>query len=136
MEYEKLLEKGIKELPKSVLDKGERFEIPKVKGHIQGSKTIISNFVQIAGILRRDPEHLLKFVLKELATPGEIKKNAAIIGRKVSAVSVNEKIKRYVDEFVICPECKKPDTQLIKEDKILFKKCLACGAKHPVKAKI
>lgn len=136
MKYEEMLKKARKELPNSGLDKGERFEIPKVKGHIQGNKTIISNFNQIADILRRDPEHLLKFVLKELATPGELKKTGLIIGRKVSANSINQKIQRYADEFVICPECKKPDTQLIKEDKVMFKKCLACGAKHPVKAKI
>ena len=131
-----MLEKGIKELPKSIKDKGERFEIPNVKGHIQGNKTVISNFIQIAGVLRRKPEHMLKFVLKELAAPGEIKKIAVIIGRKVSAVSVNEKIHKYADEFVICPECGKPDTQLMKEGKVMFKRCLACGAKHPVKAKI
>ena len=135
MDYEKMLEKARKELPESML-KTERFEIPKVRGHIQGNRTIISNFNQIAGILRREPEHLLKFVLKELATPGEIKKTAVIIGRKVSASAINEKIQKYADEFVLCHECKKPDTQLIKEDKIMFIKCLACGARHPVKAKI
>ena len=70
MDYEKMLEKARKELPESVL-KTERFEIPKVKGHIQGNRTIISNFNQIAKTLRREPEHLLKFVLKELAAPGE-----------------------------------------------------------------
>ena len=136
MDYEKMLEKGRKELPESVL-KTERFEIPKVKGHIQGNKTIISNFKEIASVLRREPEHLLKFVSKELAAPGEIKKTGALmIGRKVSAASVNEKIQKYAKEFVICSECKKPDTQLTKEDKVMFIKCLACGARHPVKAKI
>lgn len=130
-----MLEKARKELPESVL-KTERFEIPKVKGHIQGNKTIVSNFNQIANVLRREPEHLLKFVLKELATPGEIRKGAVIIGRKVSASRVNEKIEKYAKEYVICPECKKPDTQLVRENKVMFIKCLACGAKHPVKAKV
>jgi len=37
---------------------------------------------------------------------------------------------------VLCPECKKPDTQLKKEDRITTIKCSACGAKHPVRAKI
>lgn len=135
MDYEKMLEKGRTELPESVL-KSERFEIPKAKGHIQGNKTVISNFLQIAQALRRDPEHLLKFILKELASPGEIKKTEAIIGRKVNAVAVNEKIEKYVKEFVMCSECKRPDTQLIKEDKIVFIKCMACGAKHPVKMRV
>ena len=130
-----MLKKGREELPEAML-KAERFEIPKVKGHIQGNKTVINNFQQIVDTLRRKPEHLLKFILKELATPGELKKTALIIGRKVSAVQVNEKIQKYANEFVICSECKKPDTKLVREDKIMFIKCLACGAKHPVKAKI
>ncbi len=135
MDYEKLLKKARKELPESVL-KTERFEIPKVKGHLEGNKTIISNFEQIANTLRRSIEHLLKYVLRELATPGDMRKGALIIGRKVSASKVNEKIAKYANEFVICPECKKPDTKLNKEDRVTFIKCLACGAKHPVKAKI
>ncbi len=135
MEYEKLLKKARKELPESVL-KTERFEIPKVKGHIEGNKTIISNFEQIAGTLGRPIEHLLKYVLRELATPGEMRKGSLIIGRKVSASRINEKIQQYANEFVLCPECKKPDTKLMKEDRFTFIKCLACGAKHTVKAKI
>ena len=73
MDYKKMLEKARKELPESV-KKVERFEIPKVKGHIEGNKTVISNFQQIADVLTRPVEHLLKYVLRELATPGEMRK--------------------------------------------------------------
>ena len=135
MDYQKLLKKAFEEMPESVKNK-ERFEIPKVLGHIEGNKTIISNFHQIADALGREPDHLLKYILKELATPGEIDKNRVIIGRKISASSVNEKIQKYADEFVICKECKKADTQMVKKDKILFIKCLVCGAQHPVRSKI
>jgi translation initiation factor 2 subunit 2 len=130
--YKKLLEKARKELPESVL-KVERFEIPKVRGHIQGNKTVISNFHQIAAVLHRKPEHLQKYILKELAAPGELKQSALMIGAKLSAARINEKIEQYAREFVICPECKKPDTKLIKEGGTTFMKCMACGAKHPVK---
>ena len=44
--YKKMLEQGVKQLPESTKKKS-RFEIPKVLGHIQGNKTIISNFNQI-----------------------------------------------------------------------------------------
>jgi len=135
MNYKELLKKARKELPESI-KKAERFEIPKVRGHIEGNKTIISNFQQIAATLGRPVEHLLKYVLRELATPGEMRKGSLIIGTKVSASRINEKIQQYADEFVICPECKRPDTKMMKEDKVTFIKCLACGARHPVKAKI
>ncbi|RLE38671.1 translation initiation factor IF-2 subunit beta [Candidatus Woesearchaeota archaeon] len=135
MDYKKLLERARKNLPESVIT-SERFEIPNVRGHIQGNKTIISNFFQIAATLNRQPEHMLKFILRELATPGEIKKNLVIIGTKVPASRINEKIYQYARQFVLCPECGKPDTKLVKEKNSTFIKCLACGAKSRVQSKI
>ncbi len=130
-----MLKKARKELPK-ISSKTERFEVPKVLGHIQGNKTIISNFNQIAGVLQRKPEHLLKYILKELATPGDLKSTGLLIGRKVSAARINEKIIQYVNIFVICHECNRPDTKLVKEGNITYLECLACGARHPIKTKI
>jgi len=124
------------DLPEAVLLK-ERFEIPKVLGHIQGNRTIISNFLQIVSALRRDVNHLLKYVLKELATPGEIKKSGALIlGTKVPASRINEKIRQYANEFVLCFECGKPDTVIVKEEGLTYMKCTVCGAKNIVKAKV
>jgi translation initiation factor 2 subunit 2 len=135
MDYKAMLKKGRDELPESVFN-AERFEIPKVVGHIEGNKTIISNFHQIAGVLRRTAEHLLKFVLRELATPGDLRQNMLILKAKIPASKINEKIRKYANEFVICSECGKPDTKIIKEGPVSYLKCNACGAKHAVKSKI
>ena len=136
MEYKQLLEKARKSLPESVFEK-QRFDILKAIGHIQGNRTILSNFLQIAVILRREPEHLLKYILRELATPGEIKKSGSvIIGTKISASRINEKIWQYANVFVLCLECGKPDTKIEKDGSILFLKCAACGARHPIKSRI
>lgn len=135
MEYKAMLKRAREKLPESVFEK-ERFEIPKVLGHIEGNKTIVSNFKKIAEILQRPEEHLLKFILKELATPGQIRQNELIIGTKVSALRINEKIRQYVHEFVLCPECGKPDTKLIKEGELTYLKCFACGHKKIVRSKI
>ena len=134
MSYEQLLEKAYKEV--KPVEAGERFEIPKVKGHVEGTKTIITNFSEICGILRRDKEHVAKFLFKELASPGVIDGERLIMNRKLTSAKINEKIAAYAREFVICPECKKPDTELIKENRLMFIRCLACGAKHSVRAKI
>jgi translation initiation factor 2 subunit 2 len=133
MDYEKLLKKARNEMPKSVFE-SERFEIPKVRGHIQGNKTIISNFYQITDDLRRNTEHLLKYILKELATPGNLTKSALILGAKVPASRINEKIRKYASEYVLCLDCGKPDTTIIKEGDFSYLKCQACGAKHQVKS--
>ncbi len=134
-EYEKLVEKAYLLLPETGT-KEERFVVPKVRGHIQGNRTVISNFYQIADTLGRKPQHILKFILKELAAPGELKKNGIIFGSKIPAIRINEKIEKYVEIFVLCKECKKPDTKLLKEGNFVFMKCMACGAKQSLNAKI
>ncbi len=135
MDYEKLLDEGMESLPESAIEK-QRFDIPKARGHIEGNKTIISNFGQIANSLGRAPDHLLKFILKELATPGSLKGGQLVLKRKISASRFNEKVRKYADEFVLCSECGKPDTELVKEGGAVYLKCAACGTKHPVKSHI
>jgi len=136
MDYEKLLKKAKEEMPESVQEKS-RFEIPGVKGHIQGTKTIVSNLHQIANHLHRPIEHILKYLQKELATPGEIKKNdSTIFGRKITSFDFNSKINQYADEFVFCRECGKPDTEFVKENNLTFIKCMVCGSKNTIKSKI
>jgi len=127
-----LLKKARGELPEQSQG-GERFTLEKVKGHIEGNKTIIINLKKIANDLERSPEHLLKYLLRELATPGKFQGPRAIFGTKVSAEKINNKIKKYASEFVFCSECSKPDTSLTEERGVIYLKCQACGAKKPVK---
>ena len=115
-DYEQMLKKAQEELPENI-SKGERFVIEKVKGHLEGKKTI-----------------LVKYLLRELATPGKIIRDRTILGTKVSAGKINKKIKKYASEFVFCSECSKPDTELTEEKEITYLKCLACGTKKPVKS--
>lgn len=131
-EYEALLKKAEEELPEQVQGK-ERFVVEKVLGHLEGNKTVLVNLKKIAKDLRRDENHLLKYLLRELATPGKYVKERAIFGTKVAASAINKKIKKYVSEFVFCSECNRPDTSLIEEKGLTYLKCSACGAKKPVK---
>ena len=134
-DYDKLLSEAKEALPEDTKEVA-RFEIPKARGHAEGNKTIVSNFVQIADTLGRNPKHLLKYVLKEIAAPGEIVQNRVIIGSKVSANRINEKIKQYAEEFVFCKECGKPETKMTKEGDIYIIKCQACGARQSMYAKL
>ena len=132
MKYEEMLKKARNEMPDVVFIK-ERFEIPKVRGHIQGNKTVISNFRDIATTLGRPVEHMMKFVVKELAAPGGMKGNNFILGTKIAASRINDKIRQYAHEYVLCSACGKPDTKLEKEGNVTYLKCAACGAKRQVK---
>ncbi len=133
--YEQLLNEAYSKI-KTIEHNGERFEMPKIEGHNEGSKTILTNIPQIISYLRRDQDHFFKFLLKELATSGTLKNNTAILQRKINSQTINEKIESYVKEFVLCSQCQKPDTELIKDKEFLFIHCLACGAKHSVRSKI
>jgi len=132
-DYETLLKKAEEELPE-IISGGERFTIEKVRGHLEGNKTVVVNLKKIANDLGRDANHLLKYLLRELATPGKYVRDRVIFGTKVSASKINKKIKKYASEFVFCSECSKPDTKLVEEKGgIIYLKCLACGIKKPVK---
>ncbi len=135
MDYEKLLDRAEEKLPEKSVAK-ERFEMPKVRGRIEGNKTTITNFNQIATTLRRDAKHIQKYLLRELAAPGILDGQRLTLGRKISSVLINKKLEKYANEFVICKDCNKPDTKILKEGKIMVLKCTACGAKHPIKSKI
>lgn len=130
--YEKLLDRAIEQLPEDIF-KHERFTIPKAYSEIQGNRTFIKNFKEVADDLNRDPQHVLRFLLRELGTAGNIEGVRSILQGKFTHYLINEKIADYVDKFVMCHECNRPDTKIIREDRISILKCSACGAKAPLK---
>ena len=131
-EYEKLLDKAYNEV--KVVEKGsERFEIPKVTGQVMGNDTFITNIYQIASYLRRPVDQIAKFLQKELAVFARLDNSRLILKTKLGSEKVNEKVEKYTKEFVTCPVCGKPDTEIVSEKGIKHKHCLACGAKSPIK---
>jgi len=130
-----MLKHAHENMPKAVFEK-ERFEIPKIKGRVEGNRTIISNLQQIAGTFRRPLEHLLKFLLKELATPGDIRRGVVVFGSKLNASRVNHKIRQYAEEFVFCQACGKPDTDIKQEGSLSVMVCSVCGNRQIVKSRI
>lgn len=131
LDYKKLMERGRARLPPPKAS-SERFEIPKMATQIMGNRTFVKDFLQIAGILRRDPNHLLHYMSKEFGSFGHIENGTAIFIGKFGNNMADEKFRRYVKEYVLCHECGKPDTNLTREDRLWFLKCEACGAKKSV----
>ena len=131
-EYDELLKMCMAKLPKECIE-GNRFCIPKAEVLIEGARTIFFNFYEVANALRRDPKHMLKFFLKELATSYEEKDKKVIFQGKFPSILMNKKVEMYVKNFVLCPNCCKPDTKLTRIDRIEFLKCEACGTRQAVK---
>ncbi len=132
--YEELLERAFEELSKKEVVRKERFEIPKVSVIREGARTMLRNFSQIAKALNRSEDHLYKYLVKSLGTAGFIDNGRLILQGKFSEDEIQKEINDYVRLYVLCKECNSPDTEFIKEERVLMIRCLACGAKHPVRS--
>jgi translation initiation factor 2 subunit 2 len=129
--YEKLLERGLARVPAKE-KASDRFEMPSFRVQKSGSRSVLLNFKEVADALRRDTAHLMKFILKELATSGELKGPTLEVQGTFMADIVNKKLDRYVGLYVKCQECGKHDTNLVKDRGFSFLKCEVCGAREPV----
>jgi translation initiation factor 2 subunit 2 len=111
----------------------ERFIVPEPRVFIEGKTTILENFAEIAGKLRREPDELMKYLVGELGTAGKIEGNRAIFNGKFEQSNIHAVIRGYVEDYIICSECGRPDTRLVKDGRVTILRCEACGGHRPVK---
>jgi translation initiation factor 2 subunit 2 len=131
-DYDELLKRACSQMPEVSL-KRERLELPNLYIQTIGMRTIISNFKEVADVLNRDPQHILKFLTREMATAATFNEYRAIFQGKFRRDSFERLLQRYMESFLICPVCKRPDTKIVKEKRLSFLVCNACGAKSSVK---
>lgn len=130
--YDDLLKRASAQMPE-VSTKKERLELPRIFIQTVGMRTIISNFNEVADVLDRDPQHVLKFLTREMATAATFHDSRAIFQGKFQRDSFERLLQRYMESFVVCPVCKRPDTKIVKEKRLSFLVCNACGAKSSIK---
>ncbi len=130
--YDNLLNRARSSIPEVTLKK-ERLEMPRLFVSTIGMRTIISNFKEVSEMLDRDPQHILKFLTREMATAATYHDGRAIFQGKFRKDTFEHLLTRYMDSFVICHVCKRPDTKIVKEKRLSFVVCNACGAKSAVK---
>ncbi|HUW68342.1 MAG TPA: translation initiation factor IF-2 subunit beta [Candidatus Nanoarchaeia archaeon] len=131
-DYEANLDRALEMLP-DIETSDERFIIPEPKIFSEGKATVLENFSQIVDVLNREPDHVMKALTRELGTAGKIDGQHAVFQGKFTSEAIAEQIESYVNEYVKCSECGRPDTKLIKSDRILMLQCDACGAHRPVR---
>lgn len=132
VDYESALDRAMKDMP-DVTGDDSRFVIPAPKVFQEGKTTVFDNFAEIVDTINRDPDHLMKYLLRELGTAGRIEGERAVFQGRFNKRDIKSHIKEYVEEYVICSECNRPDTHLVKNDRTLMLKCDACGAHRPVR---
>ncbi len=131
-DYEMLLKRARSQLPE-ITSKRERLTLPKLHYSVIGMRTIVHNFNEIAEVLNRDPQHILKFLTGELATAATTQESRVIFQGKFPRETLEKLLQRYMETFVVCPVCKRPDTKIVKEKRLSFLVCEACGAKSSVR---
>jgi translation initiation factor 2 subunit 2 len=131
-DYDELLRRARSQVPEITLKK-ERLEMPRLVISIAGMRTTIANFKETADTLDRDPQHILKFLTREMATAATYHDGRAIFQGKFPRDTFERLLARYMESFVTCPVCKRPDTKIVKEHRLSFIVCNACGAKSSVK---
>jgi translation initiation factor 2 subunit 2 len=133
-EYDNLLKRGRSQVPKDAFDKsGERFQVPDVQLIVQGNRTIWQNFQEIVDVLNRPGKEVLKYVSGQLATAGTIEGGNAIFNGKFYSHNVQDVLEEYIQDYVICPVCGRPDTHMEKEKNAYYLRCSACGARTSIR---
>ncbi len=129
--YEALLERARAKLP-PVRAGGERFQVPDPDVMTDGKNTVIRNFQEITGVLRREPDHVIGYLAKEFGCPGVLDLPRGVLKSRLTKDQLLQRIKEYTQKYVICSECKRPDTHLQKDGRLTLLVCEACGAQRPV----
>ena len=94
-----------------------------------GSKRVMwGNFSDTCSKIKRSVNHVLAFVLNELNTNGSLgADNKLILRGRWQQSNLELCLKKYLRVYVVCEQCRSPDTVLVKEDRIYFKSCQRCG---------
>jgi len=129
--YSVLLERARSKLP-PVRESGERFQVPEPDVMSDGKNTVIRNLQEIARVLRREPAHLIGYLAKEFGCPGVLDLPRGVLKSRLTKEQIGQRVREYTAKFVICTECKRPDTHLKKDGRLTLLVCEACGAQRPI----
>ncbi len=129
--YQALLERAHAKLP-PVRTGGERFQVPEPDVMSDGKNTMIRNFQEITATLRREPDHVIQYLAKELGCAGVLDLPRGVLKSRLTKDQIAQRIREYTAKYVICSECKRPDTHLQKDGRLTLLVCEACGAQRPV----
>ena len=127
LNYHKLLKK-VQSITSTKSVGEDRFKMPKADIFYEGNTTVLRNFDKITDTLNREANHLLKFFLGSVGTAGERSGGRIIFQGKIPARTLQDKLVEYVDIYVLCSECNRPDTHLVKKGRTILIRCDACGA--------
>eukprot|EP00878_Enallax_costatus_P001213 GHUV01001355.1.p1 GENE.GHUV01001355.1~~GHUV01001355.1.p1 ORF type:complete len:277 (+),score=93.88 GHUV01001355.1:87-917(+) len=98
-------------------------------------KTVFTNFMDLCKAMNRNNEHVSAFLLAELGTSGSLDGQQRLVCKgRFLPKSFETVLRRYVNEYVLCPGCKSVDTLLDKDSatRLMHLRCQQCGASRTV----
>lgn len=99
-------------------------------------KTVVTNFDTLCKEINRDKNHVLSFFMSELCADGSIDgNNRMIIKGRYSPGAISSIARKYIQQYVICGECKGIDTFIDrdKSTRLFFLCCNTCHASQSIK---
>ncbi|KAJ1025567.1 hypothetical protein NDA18_003910 [Ustilago nuda] len=137
--YQELLARVFKTLrdqnPALSGDKKKFTMVPPQVARDGSKKTVFANVVDICKRMHRQPEHVIQFLFAELGTIGSVDGSQRLVIRgRFQPKQIENVLRRYITEYVICKTCKRPETKLSKENRIFFVTCEKCGSQRSVSA--
>lgn len=138
--YEELLERVFRIMheknPEHAGGEKKRFIMqPPQVVRVGSKKTSLANFSAICKTLKRQPRHLLSFLLAELGTTGSVDANNQLLVKgRFQQKQIETVLRRYIKEYVTCHTCRSPDTLLEKDEqtRVVFLQCETCGSRCSV----
>lgn len=107
--------------------------VPKVEGRGNGIKTVIVNVCDIGTSLNRDASEITKFFGCELGaqTTMSIEEDRYIVNGSHNPQQLQQLMAKYIELFVLCKNCRLPETHYKIKGDCIYQKCVACGSKDP-----
>lgn len=98
------------------------------------TKTAWINFIDIAEMLCRPPDHIYKYFFNELATDGSTSGSQLILKGRFNENNIEFILKKYITEYVKCRMCRSMQTVLTKDPSIrmFMMVCEKCGCTRSV----
>lgn len=100
-------------------------------------KTVFTNFMDLCKAMNRNGDHVSAFLLSELGTSGSLDgQQRLVVKGRFLPKSFETVLRRYVNEYVLCPGCKSVDTLLDRDGatRLMYLRCQQCGASRSVAA--
>ena len=103
--------------------------LSKIEGKGNGIKTVVVNLSNVADQLARPPNYVIKYFGFELGAQTNIdpKDDRWIINGAHEASKLQDYLDGFISKFVLCKDCKNPETVISIKDNDIILDCKACG---------